>query len=289
MHAGWNLLGKKAKPNLAFFLLANLAGCLFLLLPVSLFFTDLFEVLDKRTLWLACIAGLFLALNYWALSRAYRSGHMSITYPIARSFPIIIVTVIMLLAGFTELLNAAFLFGALMILMGSIILPMKHFKDFKPSNYFNQATWFALLAACGTAGYSIVDSKSISGLDFLLTDRDDIIPMTLIYALVEALFASAWMAFVLSYNNKTRSSVVIMFKSKFKSIVITGIGIHMTYTLVLISMSMVENVSYIVAFRQVSIPIGVILSMYLLREPGSLPKYLGVITMFAGVVLVSIG
>ena len=289
MHAGWNLLGKKSDPNLAFFLLANLAGCLILLLPVAIYYSDMLQFLDKRTFWLACIAGLFLSVNYWGLSRAYRFGHISVTYPIARSFPIIFVTVIMLMAGFTELLNSAFLFGASVILLGSIILPMNHFTDFKLSNYTNQATWYALLAAVGTAGYSIVDSKSISGLGFLIPEQQDIIPMTLIYALIEALFASAWMAMVLSYNEKTRLSVIIMLKTKLKSVVITGIGIHMTYTLVLISMSMVENVSYIVAFRQVSIPIGVILGISLMGEPGTFPKLLGVCLMFLGVILVSIG
>jgi len=289
MHAGWNMIGKKAEPDLAFFFLANLAGCLLLLLPVAIYFFELFALLDKRTIWLACISGLFLGANYWALALAYRTGQLSITYPVARSFPVIIVTLIMLLKGYTELLNTVFILGASMIVIGSIILPMIHFKDFKITNYTNQATWYAFLAACATAGYSIVDSSSISGLWLLIDKPDDNIKLTLLYALIEGLFASVWMGFVLIYNEKTRLSVKRMFQKKFNSFIITGLAIHMTYTLVLISMSMVENVSYIVAFRQVSIPVGVILGVYIFKEPRTLPKITGVILMFSGVVLVSVG
>lgn len=283
------MIGKRAEPSLAFFFLANLVGSLILLLPIALYYSELFKLLDNRTLWLACVAGLFLAANYWALSRAYRFGHLSVTYPIARSFPVIIVTLIMLLAGFTELSQGSFIPGAALIVIGSIILPMNHFRDFKLSHYVNQATWYALLAACGTAGYSIVDSISISGLGYLIKQPDDLIAMTLIYALTEALFASAWMAVVLSYNESTRQSVFTLLRTKFKSWLFTGIGIHLTYTLVLISMSMVDNVSYIVAFRQISIPIGVMLGIYMMGEPRTLPKILGVCAMFLGVILVSIG
>ena len=70
---------------------------------------------------------------------------------------------------------------------------------------------------------------------------------------------------------------------------LAGVGIYLNYTLVLISMAFVQNISYVVAFRQLSLPIGVLLGVLVLKEHLSAPKLLGISVMFAGLVLVSLG
>ena len=66
-------------------------------------------------------------------------------------------------------------------------------------------------------------------------------------------------------------------------------GIYLTYTLVLISMAWAKNVSYVVGFRQLSIPIGVIMGVVLLGEPLYRPKALGVLIIMVGLVLIGVG
>jgi drug/metabolite transporter (DMT)-like permease len=73
------------------------------------------------------------------------------------------------------------------------------------------------------------------------------------------------------------------------SSLVKGTGILVTYALVLISMGYVTNVSYVVAFRQLSIPIGLILGMLFLKEIAYRPKIAAVVLLFAGVVLVGLG
>ena len=68
-----------------------------------------------------------------------------------------------------------------------------------------------------------------------------------------------------------------------------GAGIYGAYTLVLIAMTFATHVSYVMAFRQLSIPLGASLGMFILKEPSPWPKRLGVATVFAGVVLVGLG
>jgi len=70
---------------------------------------------------------------------------------------------------------------------------------------------------------------------------------------------------------------------------LVGVGIYLAYTLVLISMAFVAEVSYVVAFRQLSIPLGTLLGVVLLGEPGHVPKSVGVAVTFAGLVLVGTG
>ncbi|MCP4627903.1 MAG: hypothetical protein GY850_30955 [bacterium] len=80
-----------------------------------------------------------------------------------------------------------------------------------------------------------------------------------------------------------------VFKSGKSAAAITGIGIYLTWGLVLVSMNYVVNVSYVAAFRQLSIPLGAIFSMTLLKEPRYLPKKAGIAAIFIGLVLAGIG
>jgi drug/metabolite transporter (DMT)-like permease len=69
---------------------------------------------------------------------------------------------------------------------------------------------------------------------------------------------------------------------------ITGIGIYLTYGIVLVSMNFVTNVSYVAAFRQLSIPLGAIFGIALLKEPRYLPKIIGIVAIFAGLVIAGV-
>jgi len=53
-------------------------------------------------------------------------------------------------------------------------------------------------------------------------------------------------------------------------------------------MTFARNVSYVVAFRQLSIPIGAILGMTVLHEPRNAMKLTGMGVMMAGLLLVAI-
>jgi len=55
-----------------------------------------------------------------------------------------------------------------------------------------------------------------------------------------------------------------------------------------VSMNYVSNVSYVAAFRQLSIPLGAIFGMAFLKEPRHLPKIVGIAVIFVGLVLVGV-
>ncbi len=54
-------------------------------------------------------------------------------------------------------------------------------------------------------------------------------------------------------------------------------------------MNYVTDISYVAAFRQLSIPLGAIFGMWLLKEPCFPPKIAGISIIFAGLVMVAIG
>jgi uncharacterized membrane protein len=53
-------------------------------------------------------------------------------------------------------------------------------------------------------------------------------------------------------------------------------------------MNYVTNVSYVAAFRQISIPLGAVLGMVFFNEPRFKPKIIGITVIFAGLILVGI-
>ena len=59
------------------------------------------------------------------------------------------------------------------------------------------------------------------------------------------------------------------------------------YGLVLLAMAFVTNVSYVSAFRQISLPIGVFLGMIVHHEPRYLPRLTGLAIILAGLVFIA--
>jgi len=156
-------------------------------------------------------------------------------------------------------------------------------------NYLNLSCLLALAAAFGTTGYSIVDDEALRLLRQAPVAGVSVWQLTGVYAFFEVLMTVFWLFFVVVARKRERRAFRSTVAGRLGSGVAMGLAIHLTYTLVLISMAFVHNVSYVVAFRQISIPLGVLLGVMLLKEPGHRPKFIGVGIMFIGLMLVGSG
>jgi len=287
-HAGWNLFSKKDHPSTASFLLANLFGAL-LVMPLLIF--GRVQVIDIiRQLWpLLLLTGFFQGLYFWGLAYAYKRGELSVAYPLARSIPALMVTLLVFWFGQGETIGTAVLFGIVLIIAGGFLIPLTSFRDFSLQRYKNVAVAAALLAAAGTAGYSLTDDFA---LDLIRGSR----PVTLrqnfliafYYIGLQQVTTIFWQGLVVLPRWNERRIFMQQLANPLSSI-IKGAGILVTYALVLISMGYVTNVSYVVAFRQLSIPIGLIFGILFLKEHSCGPKITAVVLLFAGVVLVGLG
>ena len=287
-HVGWNLLGKREHPTAAFLLVANTLGCL-CLAPALLAYGRALAAFPVRVWMLIGLTGLCQAVYYVGLAGAYRAGDISVVYPLARSMPAIFVTAFTLVAGQGDLLSNHAILGIALVTVGSILLPMEKFTDLRLNYYLRRSSLLAFVAALGTAGYSIVDDGALR----LLREATGMLvgpaEVTVVYSLFEGLSSSFWLALFVLARGRERASLHDVLGTHLRQAMLTGVAIYLTYTLVLISMACVTNVSYVVAFRQLSIPIGAVLGVSVLGEPRHVPKFVGVATMFIGVVLVGIG
>ena len=287
-HAGWNLLSKKDQPSTASFLLANLFGTL-LLVPLLVYGRH--QILETiLPLWpLLLLTGFFQALYFLGLASAYKTGELSVAYPLARSIPSLLVTFMVFLFGRGEAIGIQAIFGISLIILGGFLIPLESFRDFSVQRYKSVAIIAALVAAVGTTGYSLIDDHA---LDLIWRDNSGSLNVNALLAFyyigLQGLTTVFWQGLFLFMNKKEQQLLLVKAANPLSS-VIKGGGIFLTYSLVLISMGYVTNISYVVAFRQVSIPIGLILGILLLKERSCAPKITAVILLFTGVVLVGLG
>jgi len=288
VHVGWNLVGKRQHPSAAFLLVANTLGFL-CLAPVVIVYWDALTAFPAAVwLWLI-VTGSFQALYYAALAGAYRSGEMSVVYPLARSGAVVFVVLLNVLLGRGGQLSGLALGGMALIVLGGLLLPLQTLRDVRFADYFVPATVLALLAALGTSGYSIVDDGALRVLRAAPHLAVGPSAATALYSFFEGLTSSLWLGALILTRKQGRADLRMVWRTQRRQAGLAGFGIYVAYTLVLVSMAFVRNVSYAVAFRQVSVPLGALAGVLALRDPPHVPKLVGVAIMFVGLVLVGLG
>jgi drug/metabolite transporter (DMT)-like permease len=269
-------------------LLANTLGFLFLA-PILLVNGKDIASFPPLIWFFIILTGFWQAWYYAALAGAYKNGDLSIAYPLARSFPVIFVTLFTMIWGLKDSLSWLFLLGMLFVVAGSFLLPMKRFSNFDGRNYWNLASLLALCAAIGTAGYSIVDDRALSLLRSGIVEANGNTAVTLLYAFLEGISASLWLGAYVLLKKQERLNLHTLLITGLPGAGGFGFIIYLGYSLVLLAMAYVPDVSYVVAFRQLSIPLGALLGVLLLKEPRPIPKFVGVGMMFLGLVLIGFG
>ena len=272
---------------MAFFLIASTGGAL-LLSPVLVLFPAVLRSMGARDLLLVAGAGFFEAIYLSSLAAAYRAGELSIAYPVARATPAVFVAILSVSLGLNpEAITVGYWPGAALIVAGSLLIPLRSLTAFTLSAYAHPGFIFALCAAAGTTAYSIIDDAA---LDRLRAMNPEIAPavVTLVYASLQAATTACWLSLAVTLSRVRREALLSIVREGLLTPVLTGGWITLTYALVLLAMAYAEDVSYIVAFRQISIPIGVWMGIVLLREPVGNAKVVGTVTLVIGVLLVAL-
>jgi drug/metabolite transporter (DMT)-like permease len=287
-HAGWNLVSKKEYPTQAFYLLANTIGVI-CILPILFFYRDIIPFIPSSVWIFIVISGFFLAAYLATLAGAYRAGDISIAYPLIRSLPVIFVFIATLILGKGHEVGGLLITGIILIAAGCMVLPMKSFEDFQLKAYQNLCCFLAVLSALAVAGYTTVDDEALRQLRSFSGSPVNPIDGTLVYMVLEGISCLIWQGILVLCDSREKDNIRTVFKSGKRAAAITGIGICITWGLVLVSMNYVVNVSYVAAFRQLSIPLGAIFGMTLLKEPRYWPKKAGIAAIFIGLVLAGFG
>ncbi|MGD2186595.1 MAG: EamA family transporter, partial [Desulfobacterales bacterium] len=202
-HAGWNYISKKEHPTAAFYFVANTIGVIFVF-PILLYVGDQIPLIPRAVWLFITMSGFFLAAYMAALAAAYRTGDISIAYPLARSLPVIFVFMITLIFGKGKPLGTWATIGIILVVTGCLILPLKAFREFRISNYINLCCVLSVLAAVGIAGYTVTDDAALRNLREIPGKPWNPVDATLVYMVLEGISCSVWQFLIVACDSRER-------------------------------------------------------------------------------------
>lgn len=284
-HAFWNLLGKRQNPSTAFFFLAS-AFAAVCFIPLLIVYHDVLVSMPSQIwLWVG-LTSIFEVIYYIGLAGAYRHGDLSVAYPIARAMPVILVAILTAALSLGKPLSPSGVAGILLVVFGCLALPMRNLRLIHLDKSLTACCLLAGLAGLGTTGYTLVDNQALFDLRAAPGIGLSQIEIAFFYLALESIAIGLVMGAYILVSKSEQAELTRVWRMGKRMAFITGFLIVGTYGLVLAAMQNANNVSYIAAFRQLSIPLGAVLGILVQREPVYLAKIASIGIIFAGLVLI---
>ncbi|MCK5428934.1 MAG: EamA family transporter [Anaerolineales bacterium] len=274
-HASWNFLARKSHET------DQLLHSGLVIIAVGIipaFIIGFYGASFPTQVWINIpISGTFLAIYYLGIIQGYRSGEFTVVYPIARALPVLIIALSDIVLGFPPtMLGWA---GIFLVSIGLIMSPLDSVSRFSLAAYKKKATLWAILAAVGITGYSFIDSASA---DMMQPG----VATALRYFIFQTFFSILIYLFIL------RSLPTPIHWAKglaaWRRPAIIALLVTCGYTLVLLAYQLTSETSYVVAIRQFSIVIGVLMAVILLREAVPKIRILAAAIITSGVFIIAL-
>ena len=269
IHAGWNALAKRAGvagDPLAFLWCAGAIGTL-LYLPGVLYV--LAETGLPRGALPFVIATIVLHSAYFfTLGRAYRSGDLSIVYPVARGLGVVLVPGLALVI-FDERLSLFGVLGVTLVALGIVAL---HWRHRARASLLAPGTGWAVATGVIIAGYSLVDKAGVARLS------------PLAYIGLMELGATCVLGSVLFGR---RDALRREWRANRTAVVIAGVLSPGGYLLVLFAFQL-SKAAYVVAGREVSIVLSALIGSLWMGEGRLAQRLVGAVVVATGVACVAL-
>ncbi|KLN66547.1 EamA family transporter [Vibrio sp. VPAP30] len=283
LHAGWNLLSKSNKSSGTAFFLSSSAAASLVLAPYVIWYLSQVGVtnIPSTFWWMLLISGVAQFVYLIGLGHAYKHGDIGVIYPIARALPVLMVGAGTAILGYQ--LTTLVWGGFILITIGCLLVPLTSMRQLSVSDYMNTGVLWAVIAAVGTTGYSILDKEALHIVDVELSAIISNLQSAIFYLGIQ--FWTIFLVITIYVIGTRQWNEFSQAWSIKKTSAMAGIMMSTTYGLVLYAMTMTENVSYVVALRQLSIVFGMIFGVVFLRERLALTRSLGTGLIFAGLIL----
>jgi len=274
-HASWNLLLKRATdPEVFAWCLLVVATVLMAPLGVALLW---YNSVGLTGLWFILATIALHVLYFNLLARGYAQGDLSLVYPVARGMgPMLVPGLAVVFLN--ETIEPLAIGGIAAIIGG--IYTISWWGNFhqvlrSPLLFLRSAGMrYAVLTGLTIAAYSIVDKEGVGHVQPLL------------YMYFLSIGTAAMLApYILLH--KGVESVRIEWRANAVPITIAGVLTFAAYGLVLTAFS-ISRVSYVAPAREVGIVIGVMLGVFLLKEPFGRGRLLGSGFIVAGLALIAL-
>jgi len=277
IHSSWNFFTKRGNFPIEFFFWVPLLGVIFYL-PFFIGFGVLPSIFLDPPLglwWKVILSGIFEAIYFVCLIKAYQIGDLSLIYPVSRSAPLFTQIWAVLFIG--ETLSGLGVLGIGLVMIGLFVIPL---KDFRPqtsvisfSRINLRALFLAFLAALASSIYSVIDKAAIE----------------MIHPIYYLWLINLLMSFFIGLYLLIQKKIFfwkIWGELKWK-ILLVSILLNAAYLLVLMAM-VTSKVSYVVAFRQAGALFGALMGILLLKEAHWQTRITGALILTAGLILIGL-
>ena len=272
IHATWNYFLKRSGGGTVFvWLFASLSALIYAPLAAAIFWWQK-PVFGWEHLGLMFASAALHTAYYMLLDRGYRSGDLSIVYPIARgSGPLI--TVLCAVLFLHEQPSAVAVAGALLIGGGAVALTGDPRKLRQSGNL--HAVGFALLTGCMIASYTLVDKLAVWAFA--------------IPPLVQDWAANLGRVVLMTpMALRQKEEIVPTWRRAKKEIVAVAVLCPLSYLLVLTAM-VFTPVSYVAPAREVSILVAALMGTQLLSEGDAGRRLAAAGAMVGGIICLALG
>jgi drug/metabolite transporter (DMT)-like permease len=275
-HATWNFLAKGSRDKLVF-----IAGLYALGVPL---FLPLFlaegglSVRFSREAWV-CIAasGLTKAIYVVLISKALTLGDLSMAYPISRVAPAIVPVWAVLFLG--EQLSVVGLLGIALVVSAVFVIHLQGLSIAHvyhlPRTMMTRGTGYALLAAIAISGYSVIDKVAVARYA-------GPIPFGFVHWAVAAAFLVPYVLW-----RRGPRAMVRTVRAEWLPLCIAAALDIGAYMLILIVMQE-SKVSYVVAARQMSQIVAIVLGTAVLKEECGGIRLLAGALILAGITFIGL-
>jgi len=272
VHASWNYFLKRSGGGTVFvWLFATLSALIYAPLAAAVIWWQK-PVFEWQHYALMAASAAIHTAYYVLLDRGYRSGDLSVVYPIARgSAPLItVLCAVLLLQEQPTTLAVA---GALLIAGGAVALTGDPRKLRASGNL--HAVGFALLTGCMIAAYTVVDKVAVWAF--------------LVPPLVQDWAANLGrVALMTPMALRQQAEIGPTWRRARKEIVLVAVLCPLSYILVLTAM-VFTPVSYVAPAREISILVAALMGTQLLAEGDAKRRVAAAAAMVAGIVCLALG
>ncbi|MAU24397.1 MAG: hypothetical protein CL706_03170 [Chloroflexi bacterium] len=271
-HSYWNFLVKKSdNPQIMLVLIAM--GSWILFFPIALVY--LFRNPISFESWLFILINSILQIFYYAfLGKAYKLADLSIVYPLARGSAVFFIPLWGILF-FNESISTSAMFGIFLVFIGLIfisIIPIIN-KDLLITRNLIIGIILSVLVGLNISFYTIVDKKAVSSIN------------PFIYPILITVGGSLGAIMFTGSKNKIMD-LKLQFQNNFKTVIIGSTVMYLAYSVMLYALN-ISKMSYAATTRELTIIVGIIWSYFFLREEITRTRFLSIIIIFVGAIIIS--
>ena len=272
-HAGWNLLARQRRDEVVFFrrMLLCVVPLALVVIGVGLSLPHSFPA---RTWFYVVPSGLIGGAYTYFLARAYSSSDFTVVYPLTRALPVILVAGVDVLRGRQP--SGIGWLAMVLVVVGCVLAPQKSYRGFDLGRYHLQEVLWILLTAGGVVGFTVLDKLAAEVV------RQG--PGS------AAIYCGLWhIGCCIAYLGLHGPlGGVGTGRAGWGMPALAAVMGLFTYTLVLWAFQLAPRTSYLLAFRQFSIVVGVAASLVLHREGALRVRVPATAAIVTGLVLVAL-